>query len=761
MAISVKDTLGGFLIETSAAFFYDKIKNKVKQKELKHRISDYIESQKKYNYNNSLKEEFDFGGLNEYINEKFYDNVHSYLLEIEPNKRKVLKKSIISNAYFYSGTHSELSKEKVRKIITTIIDIIEGFCKTEFCKGEYLFLLGQISDILHSSNALINEKLDELKNILTTYQNADFNFLTIIDKQKTNIKNQAIFPWFKDSPKYIEVFPKLFVDPLLDNHTDDVSYKILFNDVFNNIVILGDAGAGKSTLMRYLFAFSKIQDNQCIYLTAREALSTNQNGVSLLSQIINYSNMHKFSCLVLIDGIDEAFHNDYNGFKKFISDIKFASHCTFWLGCRTDFYNKSFSDDIAFVENSYTLCPWNDEQIDNFVAIYSEITKKAELSKKIDSILGTDETIITFKHNPFQLAILCFLAEDSKEGEKIKSIYDLYERFIQKWLDKEHKRGTSKSDNVTIIRKLQTAAWQIYNNEKYVIDEISANNTAIKDLLIVDDVDIYNRSIATAFYHRSLAAFFLAQSAIEAMLSNDINLLEKIFPYKLKDDVTNFIGAKFSTLTVKEKFIIKQNLENLYYSLFSDDTKLSEKEQIIYYITRLGIDVSEFLKKCISPHPQNPIMRLTIAYGAVLSEDQDIRTFALEYAKSIANESEDAITNRAWTVIYFGDVDNDPYTYRDNEKSSWKKARNARIKRFTKTNPRLKDYRFRLFDIPLFHSFLKDRNWDNISMEEFEILSKIDIPEHIFNTDECAFLKNEKEQLLSEYKKHLLLAQEK
>lgn len=240
------------------------------------------------------------------------------------------------------------------------------------------------------------------------------------------------------------------------------------------------------------------------------------------------------------------------------------------------------------------------------------------------------------------------------------------------------------------------------------------------------------------------------------MLNNDINLLEQIFPCKLKDDVTNFIGAKFSTLTIKEKFIIKENLENLYYSLSGDDTKLSEKEQIIYYITRLGIDVSKFLKKCISPYPENPIMRLTIAYGAVLTEDQDIRTFGLEYAKSIANESEDAITNRAWTVIYFGDVDNDPYTYRDNEKCSWKKARNARIKRFTKTNPRLKDYRFRLFDIPLFHSFLKDRNWDNISKEEFEILSKIDIPEHIFNTDECAFLKNEKEQLLKEYEQHLL-----
>ena len=110
---------------------------------------------------------------------------------------------------------------------------------------------------------------------------------------------------------------------------------------------------------------------------------------------------------------------------------------------------------------------------------------------------------------------------------------------------------------------------------------------------------------------------------------------------------------------------------------------------------------------------------------------------------------------RAWTVIYFGDVIRNPYTYQDNEKCSWKNARNARIKRFIKSSPRLKDYRFRLFDIPLFHSFLKDRNWNDVSQEEFEILSKIDIPSSVFNKKEQEFLIEQKELLLKEYAKYL------
>ena len=151
-------------------------------------------------------------------------------------------------------------------------------------------------------------------------------------------------------------------------------------------------------------------------------------------------------------------------------------------------------------------------------------------------------------------------------------------------------------------------------------------------------------------------------------------------------------------------------------------------------------------------------MRLTIAYGCVLSENPIARVFALEYAKSISENSIDAITNRAWTVIYFGDVnDRDPYTYVDDEKRSWNNARKARIKRFTTISPRKKDYRFRLFDIPLYYNFLKDRGWNDITVEEYNILLKTDFPKNVFNDEEILFLENEKTKLLNDYKKHLNL----
>ena len=155
-------------------------------------------------------------------------------------------------------------------------------------------------------------------------------------------------------------------------------------------------------------------------------------------------------------------------------------------------------------------------------------------------------------------------------------------------------------------------------------------------------------------------------------------------------------------------------------------------------------------------NPQNPIMKLTLSYGCVLSDDTRIRQYALDYAESISTDSVDALTNRGWTVVYFGDVnDRDPYSYLDDEKRSWKKAREARIKRFSKANPRLKDVRFWLFDIPLFHSFLRDRNWDDLSEEEFDIIHSLEITNKYFNEKEIAFLEKEKTSLLAEYKEHL------
>lgn len=757
MIQNIKD----FVFELGADHFQKELNEHKKQREAKEKLKDFLERQFKISENYRLDEEIDFGGLAQYISSDFIDDFEKSVYGTA-EERETSRNNMIRKTETFCRETSACSVHNVKKVVSTAMDILYSFYRNGI-DNDLRFAIGEIEEktrnAIQQSGAeqkeffarAVDEAVQKIEHKLTAdigVTQKQFSLEEYIAQQIENIKNDSIFPWFNESLQYREVFPRLFIPQVLRERGEDFAIEHLITRCHDkNCAILGDAGAGKSTLLRYLFAFNKLNAGRCVYIAAKDA----EGEDSILNKIIDAAGTSKGQYLVFIDGIDEKFNNDYQGFERLISKLKNALSCNFWLGCRAEFYKRFYGENIAFVEHNYTILPWREEQIDHFIRAYSSLTGKTRLKEKIDRLVS-DASLSSFQSNPFQLALLCFLAERD-DISPLKGIYDLYERFIQKWIDREYKRGTSHHDGTYIINKLQEAAYAIYGNEDYVIDDGSEGDTAITDLLIIDRADIYNRRIAVSFYHRSIAAFFLAQNTVEAMLNNDRIQLRRALSYKLKDDVTNFIGSKAASLSAKGKENIKRHLQELYST--TDESDLSIKEQCIYFITRLGIDVSDFLSEVIRNDPQHPIMRLTTAYGCVLSEEPSVRAYALSYAKSIASESIDAITNRAWTVIYYGDVNSDPYTYQDDEQSPWKNAREARIKRFTKENPRKKDYRFRLFDIPLFYSFLKDREWNDISDKEFSIIRGVRFPAEIFNAEEIEFLEQQKEKLLSDYKLHL------
>lgn len=770
-----------FLAEYAATLgldvYKDKLAEEIDREKLKSLIEKFLQKEKKRNYDSTLAEEIDFGGFCNYARSDMIEDIQNYIFS-ESKNREMFKREIINKSVHYARANRRISEHKVEGMALELVDILYNFYRQFKTTKGTLLLVGEIErkldgmlddivsviDRAHDdiNTTIIDEHADTRKTIGQIREELAEHTVreqkergawinSFIDAKREAVLNYAVFPWFKDSPRYRTVFPQLFVDPVFKSGSHFVTLNEVCSLVDQNIAILGEAGAGKSTLLRYLFAFSKLESRKCLYITAKEAKAEN----SILDEIAkNISIANPEQHLAYIDGIDEEFAYDYEGFCSFVLKLQRFANIKFWLGCRTDYFQRNYNESLAFVRYDFTIEPWQPYQSDYFIEQYAQIIERAELKDRIDELVKNYEMLQTFKSNPFQLSLLMFLAEGKEEGP-ILGIYDLYERFIFRWIEREKKRGTSNAGEKTLVTLLTIAAIRIYSAGECLLDDAALNNSAVRNLLIIHQKSVLSYTYyASAFYHRSLAAFLLAHSLVEALLNNDQTQIRTLFNVKLKDDVTNFVGDRFTTLTEAEKQKAKETLVGMYVD--TDESEINIKEQIVYYITRLGIDVTEFLMDIIMNPPEHPIMRLTIAYGCVLSENPCVRAFALNYARSISMDSIDAITNRAWTVIYFGDVnDRDPYTYADDEHRQWQNARKARIKRFTKENPRLKDYRFRLFDIPLFHSFLRDRNWNDISVEEYSILSCVDFPESVFNPEEILFLNEEKAKLLNEYKLQL------
>jgi hypothetical protein len=597
----------------------------------------------------------------------------------------------------------------------------------------------------------------------------------IVEHKKEVVLRQLLFPWFKQSPKYKDVFPELFIDPhfIVDGGTDTVTdVKPYFNQ---NIMILGDAGAGKSTFLRIWFAFKEKEKRERGVVTDVLLFDAKEYFIeeSFLKDMIKYLRKeHRDKYLLLIDSIDEAFYNDYPNYKVFILQLQQLNNCSIWMGCRKDYYKLySGGDDMNISDHDFYIQEWDNNEINAFVQRYAEIREIPDLPRRIEEMkkdMGETGIIEGLMTNPFQLSIIVFLAEDP-ERKLIKGRYDLYEQFMTKWNRHEKLRGTSTYSEEEKEAALFEAALCVYCNKVYVYNDVAKNDTGVSALLRDPEVEWQwgdEQNIAYEFYHRSLAEFILAKTTCKSMLNmsnpNYESIFRRICATKMKDDVTNFILDRFLTLEAKEKLIIKDNLQKLYEGVPESDTTLSLREQIIYYLTRLDIDVSDFIGKVIDSNPTNNMIRLSLAYGCTLLKDERSRRYALDFARAIVENpnGEEAVTNRAWAVVFYGDFHGEEtgineYSYRDEEKGPWKKVRENRIQRFAREKPRRKDLRFWILDIPLFHNFLIDRCWNDISEKEYMVLKKLRFSSEAFDEEERQFLIMEYDKLLREYKNHL------
>lgn len=145
----------------------------IKEKQdLRFRLEEFIERKMKENYNCSMAEEMDFGGLVEYINGNFTEDVHKRLFG-NLSERKAANTSIMRNAVIYSQSKTHLSERRAKKLISEALEILRKFYRKKVNKDLWLVatevedtIIDELSNRLEAQTERITKRIDALDNSL-------------------------------------------------------------------------------------------------------------------------------------------------------------------------------------------------------------------------------------------------------------------------------------------------------------------------------------------------------------------------------------------------------------------------------------------------------------------------------------------------------------------------------------------------------------------------------------------------------------------
>ncbi|MBQ3334041.1 MAG: metallophosphoesterase [Eubacteriaceae bacterium] len=602
-------------------------------------------------------------------------------------------------------------------------------------------------------------------------------------KEQKRVKNEAMLPWLRNSPSIVGFFPDLFAFPNLKSEKKNEKFRDLDDLIKKNkdshMVLTGEAGSGKTTLLRQMFLF-KNNSGIFLYLHAKD-LTISKNQMRPYQKFVWLLLTNKIKSdqqyIVLLDGIDEAYLDESakDDFEKLIYSIDKLKNTKVWLGWRKDhFYHYKIDEPFQqLIGEIVSLCSWDEGMANDYVRNYSKAIKNQKLFKSYKNLTRNNQTIKKFCESPIQLALLVYLL-DNKENEGViekalsnpdRAIYALYNMFFKQWVKKEKERGTSNLKKKEIRKALRGISERLYYGNQC---KVKSSDTAISGLLTFS---VLGDKIANGFSHRSFCAFFLADKAFHAVKAGDVDLIDT-FSIPMRNDVTDFLKSAISGCDNNEIDQIQTNLINTYEQMDSPNKAiLSEsarnklkknadahfvlKNEIIYLLSRITdpknppARVTRFLKEKNKTETDKYLL-LDIAYAACLVGPKKI---ALKYAKAMEPDSEKARINRSWTMAYFGDVQANPHEYKDDQKDPWTKSRDVRMKRFQER--KYKSLRFRLFDIPLLHSFYASRDWEDVNEKDYQIIKQAVIDDDVFSDEEKRFLEKKKNQLLKKYKKRL------
>lgn len=443
-------------------------------------------------------------------------------------------------------------------------------------------LIGKSIDKLFDGtlNKLKSEIDQILKNRIIEYQTEEFNknfFTKTIIHRTEPVKLLDFY-----QPLKITKYGRLNQDVKIDTNDCDKLFR-----KNNFITIIGTAGSGKSTIVKYLLVNSILNNFKIPIKIELRYLNTYDGNlfkyineeIFKLSQLAFEETvidrlLKSGNFLFFFDGYDELSSNVKEIITKNINDFTSLYNKNSYLLTSRPYTNIELLSKFV----NYEVCTLDIDEIELFVKKQIPINE-IEISEKIfKAIKNSDDNYSTYLSNPLLLSmfILTFQTYSNIPPKKntfyrqvFDSLFYLHDSVSKLSWSREKKSGLVKEEFEYI---LQMFSFISFFKEIFVFDDKFLNETLNKikekktninfeNNLLIEDLQVaicilYKEGLDFVFPHRSLQEYFASSYIVNLDEKNKIIIYKKILQQLLNEESFNIFSLdNFYSLLVEQDHI--------------------------------------------------------------------------------------------------------------------------------------------------------------------------------------------------------------
>ena len=603
------------------------------------------------------------------------------------------------------------------------------------------------------------------------------NFQTLKNLKDTNIGyvvNRPAISGFRGRMSIGAILQDAFITPkfaLHKHNTNCTGVRKIYEEYKDkNVVFVGEGGCGKTSIFLRLSKGIGDEkgssfDKEFYYCYVPDLLWQTTSKSKYYAYYVELKRIvgagTGLNGIFLLDGLEEAYLDNSDKASDLIIQLG-ESNITFWVSCRSSYYGRLDEKIEPYFSEIIEVLPWENEEYKDFIS--KCLKDYNEQNKVINRINRIAEPIKTLLTRPLFATMILFVAQ-SEDVENVHNEYELIKLFIDKWLAREIQE--KKVVNETSFEGIRNVALSLYRN---------AGNPPIytKDLRAFRDLLVLTGETGGTihkFNHQELQVYFISNAMIDAALDHP-ELIVKWFSQTFYDDITNMIKPELLQLSKEQCNRIYDNLFTIYKRSYEDTDSIAKelkeieddsfnleesllrlRDEVMYFIFRLPyIDHKKFAQYAYEKS-EDTMLFLGIAHGMARIDPSN--AYTLEFAKKLTPGSPEDIRNRGWGMCFFGDAKKNGYLYEDSEGKPWNKIRENRLNRLKDNSPNHTETR--VLDIPLLYCFYHSRRFaDCTSYRDFNIIRNTDISLSCFGAEQKAFMKEQKQKLVSKYLEQLL-----